>query len=168
MIRTVRPADHPAIEAVLTAAFGRADEAALVARLRADEDAMFELVAEEDGEVVGHILFSRLWADRFDLYGALAPLAVHPSRHRQGLGSRLVRSGLECAREFGCFGLLVLGDPAYYGRFGFSADTAREVSAPYRGLAAFQALALEDDAFEQALSVTYPDAFGGASAEPPA
>jgi putative acetyltransferase len=160
MIRHARPADRPAIEAVLTAAFGRPDEAALVTRLRADEDAMFELVAEEDGEIVGHIVFSRLWADRFELYGALAPLAVRPDRQGQGLGSRLVRTGLENAREFGCFGVLVLGDPAYYSRFGFSAAAAQDVEAPYRGLPAFQALALEDDAFAGAMSVAYPDAFG--------
>jgi predicted N-acetyltransferase YhbS len=55
----------------------------------------------------------------------------------------------------------VLGDPAYYGRFGFSAETAREVNAPYRGLTAFQALALEDDAFLRAMSVAYPNAFAG-------
>lgn len=158
-IRYPTASDHEAIDSVVTAAFGRPDEARLVARLRADEDVMFELVAEADGEIVGHILFSRLWADRFELYGALAPLAVHPRRHRQGLGSKLVRSGIECAREFGCFGLLVLGDPAYYGRFGFSAAAAGEVMAPYRGLPAFQALALEDDAFTGAMSVAYPDAF---------
>ena len=166
MIRYVRPADHAAIATVLNAAFGRPDEAALVARLRADEDVMFELVAEEDDQVAGHILFSRLWADRFELYGALAPLAVLPGRHRGGLGSRLVRAGLEGAREFGCHGVLVLGDPAYYGRFGFSAEAAREVSAPYRGLAAFQALALEDDAFTGAIRVTYPDAFASAPSDP--
>ena len=159
MIRTARSTDHAAIAEVLTAAFGRPDEAALVARLRANEDTLFELVAEEDGEIAGHILFSRLWADRFELYGALAPLAVHPGRHRQGLGSKLVRTSLEYAREFGCHGVLVLGDPDYYGRFGFSADAAREISAPYRGLPAFQALALEDDAFSGAISVVYPDAF---------
>jgi putative acetyltransferase len=159
MIRYAKASDHEAIAGVLEAAFGRRDEAELVARLRTDEDVMFELVAEEDGEVCGHVLFSRLWADRFELYGALAPLAVHPSRHRQGLGSKLVRTGVECAREFGCFGLLGLGDPAYYGRFGFSAAAAGEVIAPYRGLAAFQALALEDDAFTGAMSVAYPDAF---------
>src|SRR3569623_1685897 len=62
MIRYARAADRPAIDAVITAAFGRADEARLVERLRADDDAMFELVAEQDGVVVGHILFSRLWA----------------------------------------------------------------------------------------------------------
>lgn len=166
MIRQARTSDHAAIAAVLTAAFGRADEADLVARLRADQDTMFELVSEEDGEVVGHILFSRLWADRYELYGALAPVAVHPDRHRQGLGSKLVRAGLETAREFGCYGVLVLGDPAYYGRFGFSAEAASTVRAPYGGLAAFQALALEDNAFAGAVTVTYPDAFGAAPSDP--
>ncbi len=141
------------------AAFGRQDEADLVAQLRADEDCIFEMVAEEAGEVVGHILFSRLWADVFELYSALAPVAVRPDWHRQGLGSRLIRSGLESAREFGCFGILVLGDPVFYGRFGFTAEATRLVRAPYAGLAAFQALALEEDAFASAMSVTYPDAF---------
>jgi putative acetyltransferase len=158
-IRYAKPADHAAISDVVIAAFGRPDEARLVEQLRADEDVLFELVADEDGELCGHILFSRLWADRFDLYGALAPLAVHPDRHRQGLGSKLVRSGLECAREFGCFGVLVLGDPAYYGRFGFAAETAEAIKSPYSGLPAFQALALEENAFDGAMSVAYPGAF---------
>jgi putative acetyltransferase len=162
MIRHARPADHPAIERVLQAAFGRADEGGLVSRLRANEDVVFELVAEEAGEVVGHILFSRLWADRRELYAGLAPLAVLPARQKSGVGSALVKASLENAREFGCHGVLVLGDPAYYGRFGFSAETAREVGAPYRGLAAFQALALEDGAFTGPMSVSYPDAFAGA------
>jgi len=151
-----------AIADVIAAAFGRTDEADLVARLRADEDTIFELVAQEDDAIVGHILFSRLWADRAELYGALAPLAVAPARQNQGVGAKLVRSGLECAREFGCHGLLVLGDPVYYGRFGFSAQAAQDVAAPFRGLAAFQALALEGDAFARPLSVVYPDAFGAA------
>jgi putative acetyltransferase len=166
MIRYARPADHAAIADVVAAAFERQDEADLVAELRAAEDVIFELVAEEDGAIDGHILFSRLWADRAGLYGALAPLAVRPERQSAGVGSRLVRSGLEYAREFGCHGLLVLGDPAYYGRFGFSADAAREVKSPFRGLPAFQALALEDDAFASALSVAYPDAFGASDSAP--
>lgn len=165
-IRYAKAGDHRAIAAVLTAAFGRATEADFVARLRADEDVLFELLAEQDGEIVGHILFSRLWADRLELYGALAPLAVHPGQHGQGLGSKLVRSGVECAREFGCHGLLVLGDPAYYSRFGFTADSARGVKAPYHGLPAFQGLALEDDAFVGAISVAYPNAFEGVPLEP--
>ncbi len=159
MIRHARPADHAAIETLLQAAFGRADEGGLVSRLRADEDVVFELVAEEAGEVVGHILLSRLWADRRELYAGLAPLAVLPERQKSGLGSALVKASLENAREFGCHGVLVLGDPAYYGRFGFSAETARDVGAPYRGLAVFQALALEEGAFADPMSVSYPDAF---------
>jgi putative acetyltransferase len=161
MIRYARPADHPAIAAVITAAFGRADEAELVARLRADGDALFELVAEEDGAVAGHIFFSRLWADRAELFGALAPLAVAPPLQNKGFGAKLVKSGIDCAKEFGCHGLLVLGDPAYYGRFGFSADAAREVKAPFQGLPAFQALALEDGAFANPMTIAYPDAFAG-------
>ena len=162
MIRVARPADHAAIAQVITAAFGQTDEADLVAKLRADGDTVFELVAEEDGDVVGHVFVSRLWANRAELYGALAPLAVLPARQGQGLGSQLVKSGLDYAREFGCHGLLVLGDPAYYGRFGFTAQAAAEVSTPhYSGLPGFQALALEEGAFSGTLGVTYPDAFAG-------
>jgi putative acetyltransferase len=161
MIRYAKVADHAAIAAVNTAAFGRAGEADLVARLRADEDVMFELVADEAGEVVGHILFSRLWADRAELYAALGPVAVLPDRQRSGLGGSLIRSGLECVREFGAHGVLVLGHPAYYPRFGFSAAAAARVRSAYSGNPAFMALALEDDAFERPLSVTYPEAFSG-------
>ena len=93
-------------------------------------------------------------------FGALAPLAVLPDRQGSGVGSRLVKSSLECAREFGCHGLLVLGDPAYYGRFGFKAETAAQVGAPFAGLAAFQGLALEPGAFDQPLFVGYPEPFG--------
>lgn len=161
MIRYARAGDHPAIAGVVAAAFGREDEAKLVERLRAEGDVICELVAEEAGDVSGHILFSRLWADRSGLFGALAPLAVKPEGQRAGVGSALVRAGLDSAREFGCLGLLVLGDPAYYGRFGFSAEAAAQVQAPFRGLAAFQALALEPEAFDHPLTVAYPSAFDG-------
>ena len=158
MIRYARAPDHPAIDALVRSAFGRGEEGELVARLRTDEDVIFEMVAEEAGVVVGHILISRLWDDSDELYAALAPLAVAPARQGDGQGSALVRAALEGSREFGCHGVLVLGDPAYYGRFGFSAEAAQAVSAPYRGLAGFQALALEDGAFRGPMSVGYPDA----------
>lgn len=161
MIRYARATDHAAIAEVVEAAFGRADEARLVERLRADADAMFELVAVEDGRIVGHIMFSRLWADRYELYAALAPVAVAPELQRSGVGSALVRRGVECAPEFGAAGLLVLGDPAYYGRFGFSREAAANVASPYSALPAFQALALDPGAFAGPMTVAYPDAFGG-------
>ena len=161
MIRHARPADPAAIAAVNDLAFGQADEARLVERLRADGDVLFELVSEEGGEITGHILFSRLWADRAEMFAALAPMAVHPDRQRSGLGSALVRAGLESAREFGAHGVLVLGHRAYYPRFGFAAETAAKVSAPYAGSPSFMAIALEDGAFDEPLSVAYPEAFSG-------
>jgi putative acetyltransferase len=161
MIRFARPADRPAIATVVEAAFGQADEARLVERLRENGDALFEMVADEEGRIVGHILFSRLWADRYEMFAALAPLAVTPDRQGSGLGSALIRGGLESVKEFGAHGVLVLGDPAYYGRHGFTAAAASQVSAPYAGLPAFMALALEDGAFDAPLTVAYPDPFGG-------
>jgi putative acetyltransferase len=159
MIRHARPADHAAIAAVNDLAFGQSDESILIARLRADGDAMCEMVSETDGSIDGHILFSRLWADRPELFAALAPMAVHPDRQRSGLGSALVRAGLQILPEFGVRGVLVLGHPAYYPRFGFKAETAARVKAPYAGSPAFMALALDDGAFDEPLQVIYPDAF---------
>src|SRR4051812_38200314 len=120
MIRHARPADHSAIAELVTEAFGRREEAELAAQLRTAGDMMFELVSQTDGVLDGHILFSRLWADRAELFAALAPLAVRPERRGTGIGGALVRSGLESARQFGVHGVLVLGDPAYYARFGFA------------------------------------------------
>lgn len=161
MIRYARPADHAAIAAVNEAAFGQPDEARLVERLRADGDVLFELVAVEGDEVVGHILFSRLWADRVEMYAALAPMSVKPGLQKSGHGSALIRSSLDYAREFGAHGVLVLGHPDYYPRFGFKAETAARVQSPYSGSPAFMALAIEAGAFDAPLSVAYPDAFSG-------
>jgi putative acetyltransferase len=162
MIRYARPSDHAPIADLVSAAFGRADEARLVAALRAAGDVLFELVADEDGALAGHILFSRLYADRAELIAALAPVSVTPARQATGLGSALIRAGLENVREFGAHGVLVLGDPAYYGRFGFRTDTAAHVKAPYAGHPAFQALALEEATFDRPMLVAYPEAFSAA------
>lgn len=161
MIRHARPADQAAIHVVETAAFGQADEADLVDRLRADGDVVIELVEEIEGRIVGHILFSRLWADRVDLFAALAPMAVLPEHQKSGVGGRLVRAGIEACRDFGAHGVLVLGHRDYYPRFGFSREAALAVTSPYSASPAFMALALEDGAFDQPLTVAYPSAFGG-------
>lgn len=161
MIRYARPTDHPAIAEVNELAFGGPDEARLVERLRADGDVLFELVAVEGDDVVGHILFSRLYADRAELFAALAPMAVRPGLQRSGTGSALVRAGLDSAREFGAHGVLVLGHRQYYPRFGFLAETAANVTSPYSGSPSFMAVALEKGAFDHPLSVAYPDAFSG-------
>jgi putative acetyltransferase len=161
MIRFARAADHAAIAEVVEAAFGQPDEARLVERLRSGGDVMFELISEDAGQVNGHILFSRLWADSQNLYCALAPLAVRPGLQRAGVGSALTRASLDQAREFGAHGVIVLGHPAYYPRFGFSAETAAQVRSIYAGGPGFMALALEPGAFDAPVSVHYPDAFAG-------
>jgi putative acetyltransferase len=160
-VRYARTDDHPAIAEVNALAFGQPDEARLIERLRSDGDVLFELVAVDDGQVNGHILFSRLWADRLGLFAALAPMAVRPELQRAGTGSALIRAGLDSAKEFGAHGVIVLGHAAYYPRFGFSAETAARVASPYSGSPAFMALALQAGAFDQPLSVAYPDAFSG-------
>lgn len=154
IVRPARAADHAAIRAVVTAAFKQADEAALVDQLRADGDALIELVAEDDAEIVGHILFSPMAAAVKT--AALAPLAVAPERHGQGVGSLLTREGLAACRAAGVEAVIVLGHPDYYPRFGFSAEAAKAVAAPFSG-PAFMALSLSG---ALPSSVAYARAFG--------
>ena len=102
-------------------AFGRPTEANLVDRLKARGKASISLVALEEGHVVGHILFSPVTIGEVVTLRVLGlgPVAVLPKYQRQGIGSRLVRTGLEECRQLGVKAVVVLGDPRYYARFGF-------------------------------------------------
>jgi putative acetyltransferase len=155
--------DRPAIREVNDLAFGTPEEAELVDRLRSDGLVLASLVACDGGEVVGHILFSVLpigTAGRTIRGAALAPMAVRPGRQRQGLGSALVRQGLEACRALGVEAVVVLGHPAYYPRFGFSAGMARHLEAPFSG-PAFMALELTPGVLDGVSGrVRYPPAFG--------
>ena len=170
VIRPVAPTDYDPIRAVITAAFtaqfGKADEADLVDVLRADGDALIELVAVEDDVVVGHILFSPLATDTGARFAALAPVSVMPDRQRDGLGMMLMQVGHELCRAAGIEALIVLGHPAYYPRVGYSADAARPVKAPFSG-PSFMALALKPGALDQPVTVTYARAFGIPAAPAP-
>ena len=127
-IRPERPADVDAIRALTTAAFAGARyssgaEAGIVDALRADGVLTVSLVAEEDGEVIGHVAFSRVQVDTAggDWFG-LGPVSVAPARQGQGVGRALVRAGLERLEAMGAGGCVVLGELGYYGRFGFESD----------------------------------------------
>lgn len=122
LIRPERPDDVPVIRDVTTAAFGAPVEAELIEALRAADDVVVSLVAEDpDGAVVGHILFSGADIDGCPsgTVVGLAPMAVLPTVQRQGIGSLLVRSGLEACGSLGARAAVVLGHPEYYPRFGF-------------------------------------------------
>ncbi len=163
MIRPERPDDLEAIRSVNRLAFGGDGEARLVDRLRADGLAVASLVAEQGGELVGHILFSELpirTASGSIPAVSLAPMAVRPGLQRQGIGSSLVRAGLEACRARGAKAALVLGHETYYPRFGFSAQLGRRVASPYSG-PSWMALELEPGALDGVSgAVQYPAAFG--------
>lgn len=123
-IRPERPADRRAVFDVVARAFPTDAEAKLLDRLRDAGAATISLVAERDGRVVGHLLFSpvRVEGDgtgaRFEALG-LAPLAVHPDAQRSGAGQALVRAGLAACHAAGHEIVFVVGHPEYYPRFGF-------------------------------------------------
>ena len=158
-IRGRTAADDSAIRWLNDDAFGGTYESRLIEDLRA----AVELVAVENDDIVGHILFSVL-ATTIDQQAvpalALAPMAVRPDRQRRGIGSVLVRAGLSLARVRDWRAVIVLGHQKYYPRFGFSAALARPLEAPFSG-DAFMALELEPGALRgEKGRVTYPPAFG--------
>jgi putative acetyltransferase len=144
-VRPEQKADVEAIREVHEAAFGSLLEAELVDNLQAEGDAVLSLVACSDDALVGHVLFSRLRA--LEARGlratALGPLGVVPAQHRRGIGTALVRDGLARLMGDGEDLVVVLGDPDFYGRFGFSVKAASVFQTPYDG-PNLQALALSD------------------------
>jgi putative acetyltransferase len=154
--------DHGnSIHGVVSAAFGRPDEADLVRQLRDDGDVVLELVAFEGDTVLGHILFSPLTVQPATVrIAALAPVSVVPARQNQGIGSALIREGLARCAAMGFDACAVLGEPEYYSRFGFRLDTARTLKSVYSGHA-YQALEFKPGVLGGGLwRVTYPKAFG--------
>jgi len=166
---TIRPEtteDYAAIREVNLVAFGGETEPRLVESLRQSADFIPELslVAVESGEVVGHILFSPVVIETKD--GAipalaLAPMSVRPELQNQGIGSELVRHGLEQCRSSGHRIVVVVGHPTYYPRFGFSPARARGLEAPFPVPdEAFLVLELVRSALDGVSGVVkYPSAF---------
>ncbi len=128
-VRMILDNDFNAVEDLLIDSFATADEARLVEMLRGRGDLALELVAEENGKLVGHLAFSRLVAPTGWL--ALAPLAVLPKYQRQGVGADLIANGIVAAENAGWRAIVVLGDPKYYRKFGFDTELARELQSPY-------------------------------------
>ena len=138
VVRRERPTDHEAVAEVHADAFAAPDqegppgEVALVEALRQSNAYVFglSLVAEVDGEMVGHVLCTRATVD--DRYPALAmaPLGVRRDHRGEGVGTALVNAVLGAADALGHTMVGVLGSPDYYGRFGFSPSRVHGIDAP--------------------------------------
>lgn len=160
-IRPERPGDEAAIAKVIEAAFALArhrdgTEAQIVERLRDDAALSLSLVAVDDGEIVGHVAFSPITIDGADRkWFGLGPVAVQPNQQGKGLGSSLIREGLDRLLEIGAAGCVLVGESEYYARFGFQADER----LVYPGLPPkyFQALSFSGDL--PAGTVAYHSAF---------
>ena len=129
------------------AAFPTNLEADLVSRLHADFDSEISLVAKDEREIVGHVMLSRMQVEadgREQRALGLAPVAVLPERQRQGIGTALIEEALKRAEKLGEELVFVVGEPDYYGRFGFSQETAKPFASPYAG-PCFQAKVLRND-----------------------
>ena len=141
------PPDHiPAIRRIHEQAFPGPNEARLVDLLRAANKAVVSLTASVEGQVVGHVLFSPVTLEppRASFNGVgLAPVAVLPHYQRRGVGSALIRAGLEKCQQAGYEAVVVLGDPAYYSRFGFACASDYGLGNDYNADEHFMALELK-------------------------
>ena len=135
-IRPERAGDEAAIHGVVAAAFdghphSDGSEPGIVDALRADGDLAISLVAEEGGAIVGHVAFSPVSvSDGSQGWFGLGPAAVDPARQGEGIGTALIERGLDLLRDRGAAGCVVLGNPAYYARFGFAHDPALTYPGP--------------------------------------
>lgn len=149
-IREESPDDISAIRRVNELAFGQPAEADLVDRLRQACPDTLSLVAA-DGGILGHVLFTPVVAGGSGgavIGMGLAPMAVLPDRQGRGVGSELVRRGLEILRQRGCPFVVVVGHPEYYPRFGFEPASKHRITSQWNGIpdAAFMALVLDPHA----------------------
>ena len=125
--------DFRAIREINLAAYGTSYETERIDRLRSDGAIVASLIAVANERIVGHTLFSSLTVRGEAVkspVASLASVAVLPEEQRRGVGSELVRKGLEVCRSAGLVAVFVLGDPGYYARFGFSSELARKFTSP--------------------------------------
>ena len=161
-IRRERPDDVGTIHALTQVAFrdiqfSDGSEPQLVDRLRASGDLTLSLVAEDQARIVGHIAFSPVtMSDESTGWYGLGPVSVWPDLHGQGIGSALIRRGLADIREQGARGVVLLGEPDFYARFGFEHDPALSFPGPPPEY--FQRLVLEGEPPHG--EVRYAPAFG--------
>ena len=132
-IRTETPNDHDAVLALNVSVFDTAAEANLVDSLRDRAMPVISLVADDEGDIVGHIMFSPVFLSGFTDFNmmGLGPMAVVPEQQGKGIGSALVKKGLEQCKLLNVAAVVVLGHPDYYPRFGFSPSSGFGINSEY-------------------------------------
>jgi len=151
LIRSEIGIDAASIDSLMRRSFPTSAEAELVQQLREDGLLTLGVVAtDDDGQVLGYAAFSPVTLNNEDRqWVGLAPLAVDESVRRQGLGKQLIYEGLDTLNEFGYAAGVVLGDPAFYGPYGFEPAARHQLHCRWEGTeAAFQVYKLADDAFD--------------------
>jgi len=156
VLRAEIPTDQGDVFALIQAAFGQPVEARLVDELRRTGDLVYSFVAQKDDQLLGHIGLSRMTAPVAVL--GLAPVSVLPAHQKTGIGSALITHAIDKARADGWQAIFVLGNPDYYGRFGFSVAAAAGFENTYAG-PHFMALALHPQALNSGFVVSYAAAF---------
>lgn len=163
-IREANDDDRLTILKIVEAAFARADEAAIVEKLWADNAVALDLVAEIDGAIVGHCAFSPVAADPA-LKGVLlgmAPVSVLPGFQNRGVGGAMIETGIDYCRTRGASLVVVLGAPEYYSRFGFAPASAKNIRWDAMDAGdAFQLIDFADLKQTPQRTIRYHDAFYG-------
>jgi putative acetyltransferase len=158
------PEQRAEVLALNRLAFNGEEEARIIEALTRDDLVVLSLVVTESEKVTGHILFSRLEVavdGRPVKAVALAPMAVLPGHQNKGIGSTLIRRGLDLVAARGFEAVLVVGHTEFYPRFGFSPEAVRHIACPFQGHEAFMGLELKPGALAGATGeCRYPAAFG--------
>jgi putative acetyltransferase len=157
-IRLEEPGDAQASIDVERAAFGSELEVDIINAVR-DEAGSFALVAEDSGSVVGHVQLTRAWIGT-DPVLALGPVGVVPDRQGEGLGSALIVAALQEAGQRGERAVILLGDPGFYGRFGFGPAGVHGLRNPFAGVHA-DGFVVEEEDFMIVLLDKAPRTFSG-------
>ena len=166
IIRREKKEDFTKIYEINKQAFNQKDESELIERIRVGKNFIPELslVAEENGKILGHILFSKIRIIGEKEYEslALAPMAVLPKYQKQGIGTKLIEEGLKKARKLGFDSVIVIGHKDYYPKFGFERASKWNIECPFEvPNESFMAIELMIEALkEKSGIVEYPKEFG--------
>ena len=157
IIRDEIPADYAAIDYVNDMAFEETAQSRIIRRLRKTGDALWSQVLIDEGEVIGHLMFYKVWLDGALIAAGFGPLSILPKHQRRDYGGQLIRSGLKKCNPVKHQLIFLLGHTTYYPRFGFSSKIGAQYKSPWPR-PAFMGLKLNPSAPASG-TLTFPQAY---------